>query len=50
MNKRLKKNLVVSNCQIVGPRSQILVVCVFSLHGFTLASCLHPALGGSSLV
>lgn len=50
MNKRLKKNLDVSNCQIVGPCSQILVVCVFSLYAFTFASCPLPPLCWNSLV
>lgn len=40
----------MSNCQIIGPCSEILVVCVFSLYAFAFASCLLPPLCWNDLV
>lgn len=40
----------MSNCQIIGPCSQILVVCVFSQYAFTFTSCLLPPLCWNNFV
>lgn len=40
----------MSNCQIIGPCCQILVVCVFSQYAFTFTSCLLPPLRWNNLI
>lgn len=40
----------MSNCQIIGPCSEILVVCVFFLCAFMFASCLLPPLCWNNLI